>query len=828
MLDQWINNEWINGSGVSPEITKLAVEPIADRKAIAKFLNWKAYTNDHGGALMRSLDLSAMEVHPIIGQFKPRYPLDLKGDGKTIRYVTPKGIAYDAIAIPLVERWQQVLADASIPVVLTEGVKKAGALETCDYHSLALIGVWNGQLTDKKTQTTLLTPNLAKLAVAGRPFVLAFDADIVRKDGVRQALITLATELKRRGCIIHIAQWSEDDGKGIDDYLVAKGKDALISVINNATQYKDWLNQFKDLEPKAKEAKAKELKPEPLDPFDLELDCTNSTFDYELYLRCFKNGKGNHRVFNERYYEYNEDKGVWQSDEMIDEKVSRVSQNAHIFKGKDREIKVQIGTDRLTESGLRHCAKRLKYINVDLGNKIAFKNGTLNIESNELELHDKENNLTRYIDAEYKQLDTCPPLFQAFLDSSFNKSLHGLIQAVIGMYVDPYCYRKFVHLMGESGSGKGTFISTIASFFDLQNTKTSHGFEELSSPDKRHQHLTNVSFYQLSDLEGYYGGLNAFYDLVEDKAMSGRALRSSSSYEKQWHTKFIAASVDPLQIESSGRGWNRRCIMIPTLPSNKLPDASLDVKIQSEKAEIIAWALSITREERIKILNNPPESSTSVGSDAAMAGDSLKTFVNMCLRPSDTDEEMPQNDLIDMYKEFCLAYGFGKMGLNTFVNRLKSILPKHRIDRKPMYDPDTKTTIQIPAKWVKMEFVPNTCQGSMQDGKRTVVFNKTPCEEGGLHAFEQFDKPSPQQTEMAVAEVVTDNNAIAIGTPVTLEKGRATGLGEVVGIIDSATVEVRWYYKLPKTESQVAIADLRIATGDNLARLEIIKSKLKA
>ena len=71
-------------------------------------------------------------------QFRPDQPRIR--DGKPVRYETPKGSRMTLDVHPAV---RGMLGDPSVPLWVTEGVKKGDALASLDLCAVALLGVWN-------------------------------------------------------------------------------------------------------------------------------------------------------------------------------------------------------------------------------------------------------------------------------------------------------------------------------------------------------------------------------------------------------------------------------------------------------------------------------------------------------------------------------------------------------------------------------------------------------------------------------------------------------------------------------------------------------------
>src|SRR4028119_805893 len=243
------SQEWVQGSGVSEDITKLNLQPLIDRAVIAMKLGWKKYLDNLPlGWWVSGLNLRTMQLETF-GQFKPNEPVKLSAKDKdAAKYLTSKG-EYDAIALqhPDKDYWQRVIDDPSIPIALDEGVKKAGMLMTLGFVALALCGVWMGLKKGGKE----LVNNLALLAVQGRPITIVFDADLAFKPGVQQALKALATVLKKKGCILSVAIIPlELESKGIDDVRVNHGEEMVKKIMADAIPYDQWLKlleaQFSD------------------------------------------------------------------------------------------------------------------------------------------------------------------------------------------------------------------------------------------------------------------------------------------------------------------------------------------------------------------------------------------------------------------------------------------------------------------------------------------------------------------------------------------------------------------------------------------------------
>jgi Domain of unknown function (DUF3854) len=114
--------------------------------------------------------------------------------------------------------WGWVIGQKSIPLMATEGAKKAACLLSHGYLSIALSGVWNACDSGKDT----LKPGIAA-AVTGREVIIVFDMDSKEKtkNAVNSAAVKLSTACIQAGSgEVTQLVWLPDQGKGVDDLIV--------------------------------------------------------------------------------------------------------------------------------------------------------------------------------------------------------------------------------------------------------------------------------------------------------------------------------------------------------------------------------------------------------------------------------------------------------------------------------------------------------------------------------------------------------------------------------------------------------------------------------
>jgi putative DNA primase/helicase len=793
MIDPRHIKEWVEKSGIDPEIANTNIQSITDKIQITNLIGWDKWIYPFGGWWVQSLSLLTFDLHPKFGQFKPDRPIEL--NKKFSKYLTPTkdNCIYDAIALinPTIPNyWQQVLS-GDRPVVITEGAKKAAAFMSCGYAAIALCGVDMWQYESK------FVDNLKVLVDAKKNFIIAFDQDTNPKSivGVHNALKRLGSALRKSGCEVHVTVWDNALGKGIDDVLVAHGKEKVREIVDSSISYADFANGSDRLITDTRHQQVNiDVEPstttDPSDDFNVGLDCTNSTFDREIYQACFSD-INRWRVLNQSFYRYT-GKGYWQiiQEDQLENLFALKAERSYRLHGKDKVV-VYIASAKLVDSAINYCRSRLFHLASEPNNHLlAFKNGTLDLSTNQLVAHSPDHNLTYCIDSDYIPGQECPPVFKDFLESAFEPDTIPLVRAFTGMYLDPTMpYGYFAHLMGGQGSGKGVLAGVWASFFTGGATRTLGSFEDLTTPEKRQQNLAGVTLGVFDDVAGYITKLQPFYTLVQNASLSGRLLYKSTSFERVWGIRFVVCSVKPLTIENTNEGWDRRCVILPLNSRNSsvAPDTELGQKLQSEKAQIISWALAMNKGDRIAIIQNPPSASTEASQESEKFGDPIRQFADMCLRPCDDKEgsnEITGQQLHDAFKQFCLHFGYNPTGYIKFISHLATVIPDCRI--KATTQRIMREVVKSPAKWINLDFAP----GCLNYEGNLI---KKHCNEGGLIAFMNFSVTL--RSGVTLTESSNQNHKV---TATAIDK---QGLQEPVTSVTLVTLTDQSYLPIEKKSS---------------------------
>ncbi|MGB3206719.1 MAG: DUF3854 domain-containing protein [Crinalium sp.] len=831
--------EWIEFSGIPESITSANLRHTSDSpEMVAQLLGWKYYKGTTGWYVLSCDPITGKRSNN--GQFKPDEPIDFP-DSEPAKYVSfpkksqsNKGIdaiylaltlndwikISDRTGIPFTEDdidktrddlgfWAWVQKNPEIPIIITEGIKKAACLLGHGWVAICLAGVTCGQRSGKK-----LLESLTEFIVPGRPVFLAFDADIVEKTPVRRALIQLCQLIKRtdKTSITRIIQWDLALGKGCDDLIVNHKVEAFETAMDEAISYSQWIKEINtqyqesytgssngggnnnnnngnsggdnnnngnsgggnggdnsdsssddnNQKPNHHERRYERICKSLGLPF--EHCVTAGTFDGYVYRTCFEAGEKDWKTIDTAFYRYT-GLGYWQNqpDKLLHKIITDASDRAFKLKFSKEEGWVDshpYETNNHAESAFKYCRKRLEPIEPlpTNGHLRAFRNCTVDMRTGETMPHSPKNYLTSGISYDYYPNRHCPDVFYQFLCDAYGEDLIPVIRAFTSMFLDPTApYGVFPHLLGQSGSGKGTLGRLWNSLYG-DDGSGSGVFSDIATPEGRHQYLTGKTIFGIPDIGGYVTGLRAFYELVDNGELTGRALFNPTGYQKSFNCRFWVGSVDHLQIENAGDGWERRAYPIPTQGKPSKVDPELRQKLEAVKADIISWALAMPRSERDAILLTPPTNYRIVNlkHDAALYGDSVKSFVDLCLRPTEEQTIMPTHLLHSLYTAYCQAHGYVASGMSKFISHFKNVLTKNFVDRRWGAMKDGLRRMQ-PAHFTNMEILPGTFVDIASDFQSSNGYQtdskgshepewkclKSHCVEGGLMEFEDFWNPQP-------------------------------------------------------------------------------------
>ena len=151
---------------------------------------------------------------------KPIKTKDAKGKEKEIRYLTPAGCEPHLYFSLQVDNWSEILSTPTVPLLLTEGEKKADKAIQEGFLCVAVSGIWCWSENHEPID------DLKRICTKNRLIPIVFDSDYKDKPQVQNAIKKLIEAIKSFGAIPVDCSLPGPE-KGLDDFLVARGKEAL-------------------------------------------------------------------------------------------------------------------------------------------------------------------------------------------------------------------------------------------------------------------------------------------------------------------------------------------------------------------------------------------------------------------------------------------------------------------------------------------------------------------------------------------------------------------------------------------------------------------------
>jgi hypothetical protein len=242
---------------------------------------------EYGGWWINGIDVISLN-DALWGQFKPDKPRIDESKGKYIKYEAPPKIPTEILALKIpvhiwekIARrydvslpenyrkasecsaifWKWVIDNPKIPLIITEGAKKAAAILSCSYVAIALPGIRSGYRLPRDAEGEVigmpsLIPQLKIFANPDRRIYFCFDNDSKRstRRDVNQAISKSSKLFKKFGCIPLVINWDKNLGKGIDDALYNSSQlginpeEQFSNFYRNALFFDDWEpKQLKEL-----------------------------------------------------------------------------------------------------------------------------------------------------------------------------------------------------------------------------------------------------------------------------------------------------------------------------------------------------------------------------------------------------------------------------------------------------------------------------------------------------------------------------------------------------------------------------------------------------
>jgi hypothetical protein len=229
----------IKASSISPEVSSARGYRSEHTRSHVKRLGF-----GDSQCLVPALLLPLWNAHgkPSGYQLRPDSPRVL--DGKVVKYETPARMRMIIDVHPFLSRPRTsanpnahlpgeplefklpaLIGDSSIPVLVTEGTRKADAAVSIGLCCIALLGVWNWRGTNSAGGKVALT-DWENIAINnGRPVYICFDSDVMNKHQVHAALVRFRAFVESHGArvgMIYLPAGEHGSKVGLDDFIAAR------------------------------------------------------------------------------------------------------------------------------------------------------------------------------------------------------------------------------------------------------------------------------------------------------------------------------------------------------------------------------------------------------------------------------------------------------------------------------------------------------------------------------------------------------------------------------------------------------------------------------
>ena len=204
-------------SSIQPEVVLERGYRTVTTKAALRDLGFS--TNQQ---IVPALLLPVFNVHGEVAGYQTRPDSPRVTKGKPVKYETVSGQRMLLDVHPAV---RHLLANPTVPLFVTEGIKKGDSLASRNLCAVALLGVWNWRGTNADGGKVALA-DWESVALNGRQVYIVFDSDVMQKRAVHAALERLKAFLESRSAtvsLIYLPLGMNGAKQGIDDYLAAGG-----------------------------------------------------------------------------------------------------------------------------------------------------------------------------------------------------------------------------------------------------------------------------------------------------------------------------------------------------------------------------------------------------------------------------------------------------------------------------------------------------------------------------------------------------------------------------------------------------------------------------
>ena len=547
--------------------------------------------------------------------------------------------------------WDWILDHPEIPIIITEGEKKAFAGLMAAYVVISLPGIDSGYKSlsdndDGSGSQLSLIPDLQALATDGRTIYIAFDRDsnpqtVKRVQRARQKLARLFGEF---GCETRSIRWDEQY-KGLDDFFFGAGQVAFDRAIENAqditVKIEEGDKDKKESIPSALAMSKKVFK-------DLFEDAIRFDASCKQFWRY--DGKGKWITCSNEYIFYEVRKYL---EEAIDTFSPSYVRNV-----------IEFAIGEILHEGWTE-ASNLLYL--------PFTNGVLELKTGQLLDHSPDYGFTWQLPRPYSAIAGNWGKIDNFLDTFTNKNRQlkdiaiAFCQAVLTGRAD---LQKFLYLFGSGANGKGAFMGLLSMLVGKENTHSTT-IAELNESRFESANLMNKRLVLMTDEDKRVGGLSVFKSATgQDPIRYERKGKDATNFI--FKGMFVIAANSPTFVGDSSFAIKRRKLDFPCLARVEEQDRrDLTPEFEAELTAFTTYLLSIPDEAVTAIIRGAGSVAAvkQLNWEMTVREDSIAAFFSDKL-VIDPNGSIGCGTLYKSYQGYCEESGLKSKGINNFTPNL--------------------------------------------------------------------------------------------------------------------------------------------------------------
>jgi putative DNA primase/helicase len=539
--------------------------------------------------------------------------------------------------------WLWAIAN-NLPLIITEGVKKALSAISQGFPAVALTGLWNwtDSIKDEngKTKQHRLIESLTAIATPERVINIALDRD--KKAATNKAVIQSRSALAK--CLIECKcspfslPW-DADYKGLDDLIAECGVEALELAIDNREQLTGEVPNFKN-------------KPAP--------NILAEKIAKELTGKLLYDSQGKMWRF------YTE--GVWEEkswDEIERYFYERICLDVPELLPSYVENVMRIAKWKLLQP---------KWEEVSGVNYIPFANGVWDVANHKLLPHSPDFLLTWKLPRDY------PSVFgleYRNIDNFLNQVTKGskqlkniLIAAANAVLLGRCDLQKAIYLVGNGGNGKGSFLRLLEMLVGDMNTHSTT-LHDLCDNQFEIANIYKKRLIICPDEDKRFGGLSRFKSITGGDSIRGEK-KGKDAFKFRYEGMVAIASNDPIFLGDSSYGLSRRLITIPfkyQVPIHERRD--LEAEFTEDLPAFTSYLLSLDRDwVKSTLLGSGGVAEVAQTEwDLTVRTDSIAAFYDERLI-FDSTVKTSSSTLYSAYQDYCKASGLSAKSIRNFTPEL--------------------------------------------------------------------------------------------------------------------------------------------------------------